>query len=157
MATLSLKKIVKETQGNLKSSKPTGLKESYWALLKEQAYSEGTWDDELLQEIKNKISASLDKYNKNQLKEIWDQTEVSLSNLVEETSIPISKLKEDISEDILNSVFDLLDDRSSDIVFESRFVENEDDEDNEFGSDNLGNFSDENEFGTDELDDEEKL
>lgn len=156
MAALSLKKLVKETQGLLKSSKPHGLKESYWELLKDQVQSEGTWDEVLMNDIKKKISDTLEKFNKHQLFEIWEQTEISMNYSGDENSIPVSKLKEDISEDILNAVLDLLDDRSSETIFENRYVEDEDSDEDDFDSDSFGDFADEDDFEDDEFNDEEK-
>lgn len=156
MAALSLKKLVKETQGLLKSSKPLGLKESYWELLKDQVQSEGTWDEVLMNDIKKRISDTLEKFNKSQLMEIWEQTEISMNYSGDDSSIPVSKLKEDISEDILNAVLDLLDDRSTETIFENRYVENEDSDEDDFDSDSFGDFTDESDFDDDEFNDEEK-
>lgn len=157
MASISLKKIIRETQSVLKSTKPKGLQKSYWDLLLEQVQSEGTWDEKLMKDIKDKISVSLNKFNKKQLLEIWDQTEISMNNTADEDTLSLSVLKEDISEDVLNSVLDLLDERSFDSVFESRYVENEDSEEDDFNSESFEDFSDESDLDNNEFDDDEKF
>ncbi|GAB4135300.1 MAG: hypothetical protein Fur0015_08170 [Ignavibacteriales bacterium] len=126
----------------LNTTKPKGSKDSYWDLLKEQAFSEGTWNDDFISEIKSKIISVLNKYSSTDIKTLWEETEISLDTLAETDSLPITKLKDDVAEEILNMVFDSLDERSfSEPIFQSKYVADED-EDADLDDDELDGFSD---------------
>lgn len=141
MSGVSLKKVKKEVLQILSNSKPKRSKDSYWDLLKEQAFSEGTWNDNFIFEIKSKIISVLDNYSSSEIKTLWEETDISLETLADIDSIPIAKQKDDIAEEILNMVFDSLDERSlSESVFQSKYVPEEDEAD--FDDDEFDGFSD---------------
>ncbi|PJA95361.1 MAG: hypothetical protein CO129_12170 [Ignavibacteriales bacterium CG_4_9_14_3_um_filter_34_10] len=157
MSGVSIKKVIKDVHHLLKTTKPKNSRSSYWELLKEQAFSEGTWDDNFITEIKNKILSQLEKFNAKEIKKLWDESDASIKNLVVEESLTAAQLKDDVSEEILNTVFDSLDERNfSEPIFQSDYVAEEGDDD-ALDPDELDGFSDDSNPPEDEDFDANKL
>jgi hypothetical protein len=153
MPGVSLKKTIKDVHHLLKTTKPKNSRISYWELLKEQAFSEGTWDDNFIAEIKNKILSQLEKFNAKEIKKIWNESDASLKSLVDEESLSAAQMKDEVSEEILNAVFDSLDERNfSEPIFQSDYVAGEENDEN-IDPDEFDSFSEDSNNPDEDFDD----
>lgn len=143
---------------------------SFWSYLKEQLYSESTWDQNDLAIIEKEILKELNKLNQNDLVKIWKLSEAAESKLEETTNINPEEMKSDLVSEFLSKVMDRMDDSytrggsyapsfvpnrsgakedddsENEIVDDEQFVENEMDED----------FDDDEFFDDDSFDEDEE-
>lgn len=146
--SLPLSKAVRDVESILKKSKQKS--KSLWEQLSDQISNEGTWDENLLASIKSEIKKYLDKYKYDQLFSAWENTEFSAEYSGDVESIGVNKVKEDLSEEILDRVLE-----SVDSSFEEETIYAKDDEDDE--EDEFFNPKDD-EFGPDDIfEDEERF
>lgn len=136
----ALSKAVKEIESILKKTSRSGKKgKSYYDILSDQVNADGAWNEELLTEVKEKITEYLRKYNDKQLLKMWEESDIAVEyeNGIDQPDA--ERVKEDVSEELLNRVLDSLD---SNLDEENYFVGNklndeDDDEFEDFGRDDF--------------------
>jgi hypothetical protein len=96
-------------------TKPTPDKSSgsFWDYLKEQLYSDSTWDQNDLKAIEKEINLQLDKLDKKALTDFWRSTDVGMDKFDDGKKVDASEMKEDLTGDILGQVMDRMDDNYS--------------------------------------------
>lgn len=113
MAT-SVKKIVNEVIISLeKIPSPEKNGNTFWNYLKEQLYSESTWDQKDLKVIEKEIHSKLDKLNKKDLTTLWEDCDSAQEKLDEGNNPSDEEKKADLTNDILGQVMDRMDDNYS--------------------------------------------
>lgn len=110
MATTS-KKIVDNVVNSLDKLPSPGKKTiSFWSYLKDQLYSEATWDQNDLAVIEKEIKKELDKLNKKDLVKLWEDCDAAQIKLDEGTEASENEMKSDLINDLLGKVMDRMDD-----------------------------------------------
>lgn len=103
----TIKKSVNEIVGLLKKNpSPTQKSQTIWDTLKDQVEDEGTWDEKLIKSVEKNIGDNLDKIPEENLRDMWEDTSVAADTFDDPESIPMTKIKEDLTEEILNSIMD---------------------------------------------------
>ncbi|KAF0151376.1 MAG: hypothetical protein FD143_2044 [Ignavibacteria bacterium] len=109
-----MNKIATDVVASLKKKpSPDGSSGSFWDFMKEQLYSDSTWDQSDLKIIETEIGARLDKLDKNEVTDLWRGTNVGMDKLDDGKKVDSSEMKEDITGDILGQVMDRMDDNYS--------------------------------------------
>jgi hypothetical protein len=110
----SMKKIATEVVAGLqKMPSPEKNGETFWAYLKDQLYSESTWDKEDLGVIEKEINKSLDSLDKKDLTELWKDTDKGWEKFEAEKKVEADEMKSDLTDEILGQVMDRMDDHYS--------------------------------------------
>ncbi|MCX7876058.1 MAG: hypothetical protein N2321_07830 [Melioribacteraceae bacterium] len=162
-------KIVDNVIGSLdKMKSPENDKNSFWSYLKEQLYSESTWDQKDLAVIENEIMKELDKLNNKDLEMIWELSDAAQPKLDEGLEVNIDEMKNDLVGDFVGKVLDRMDDNYSSSGFTSSYVSQDspkkssDDSDEEFSDSEeideseFEDFEDDEFFDEDTFDDDEE-
>ncbi len=109
-----MKNIAGEVVENLKKMpSPEKNGETFWAYLKEQLYSDTTWDKEDLSVIEKEINKSLDSVNAKDLTELWKDTDKGWEKFETEKKVEPGEMKADLTDVILGQVMDRMDDHYS--------------------------------------------
>jgi hypothetical protein len=110
----SIKKIATEVVANLKKmSSPEKKGDTFWNYLKDQLYSESTWDQNDLKVIENEIDKNLDKLDQKDLIELWKDTDKGWQKFEAEKKVDKKEMKADLTDEILGQVMDRMDDHYS--------------------------------------------
>ena len=108
------KKIVTEVVASLKKlPSPEKKGKTFWDYLKDQLYSESTWDKNDLKIIEKEIHSHLNKIDKKDLTEMWKSTDRGFEKIDEDKKVDIKEMKEDLTDEILGQVMDRMDDNYS--------------------------------------------
>ncbi len=83
---------------------------SFWSYLKDQLYSESTWDENDLAIIEKEILTELNKLNQNDLIKIWNLSEAAESKSEDTSNIKPEEIKSDLVSEFLSKVMDRMDD-----------------------------------------------
>ncbi len=86
---------------------------SFWDFMKEQLYSDSTWDQNDLKTIEKEISVQLDQLENKELTNLWRISIVGMDKLDDGKKADVSEMKEDLTGDILGQVMDRMDDNYS--------------------------------------------
>ena len=110
----SMKKIVTDVVASLKKlPSPEKSGQTFWDYLKEQLYSESTWDKNDLNVIEKEINSHLNKIEKKDLNEMWESTDKGSEKIDAEKKVEVKEMKEDLTDEILGQVMDRMDDNYS--------------------------------------------
>jgi acid phosphatase class B len=110
----SMKKIVTDVVASLKKlPSPEKRGQTFWDYLKEQLYSESTWDKNDLNVIEKEINSRLNKLEKKDLTEMWKSTDKGSEKIDAEKKADAKEMKEDLTDEILGQVMDRMDDNYS--------------------------------------------
>lgn len=110
----SMKKIVIEVVSSLKKlPSPEKRGQTFWDYLKEQLYSESTWDKKDLNVIEKEINSHLNKLEKKDLTEMWKSTDKGFEKIDADKKIEAKEMKEDLTDEMLGQVMDRMDDNYS--------------------------------------------
>lgn len=121
MTNLS-KKIVNNVINSLdKLPSPEKKTLSFWSYLKDQLYSEATWDQNDIAVIEKEIRKELDKLPKNDLENLWHDCDAAQNSLDEGNKISENQMKIDLMNDLLGEVMNRMDD-NYDSGFSSSYV-----------------------------------
>ncbi|WKZ69477.1 MAG: hypothetical protein QY331_16060 [Melioribacteraceae bacterium] len=106
---LTMTKAATDLISMLKKQKfPDEPKKTYWNILTEQIAEEGTWDDDLIDQVKEEIANWLSKLKKNDLNNLWDESE-SADEYGED--LPDNEtIIDDLSDELLDSVLNKIED-----------------------------------------------
>ncbi|KAF0141429.1 MAG: hypothetical protein FD122_1677 [Stygiobacter sp.] len=172
---VSMKKIANDVVASLKKKpSPDKSSSSFWDFMKEQLYSDSTWDQNDLKTIEKEIGVHLSKLEKKELTDMWKSTDVGMDKFDEGKKADAAEMKEDLTADILGQVMDRMDDNYSggslyqssgafyateeDTSKKSKGVDEDEIEEKEPGGladDNL-NLDDEDIFGDEDLSEDEE-
>jgi hypothetical protein len=111
---LNIKKAAREIEqllGNTPFPGRTNI--SYRDILSDQLYMDGTWDDKLIDSIKDIIMRWMKKLSTDSVKNLWSQSDASQEHFGE-AEINIYQIKEELSEELFNMILDSLEDNSQD-------------------------------------------
>ncbi len=154
---MSINKIANEIVGGLKKTNLSGSNKSIWAVLKSQVTEEGSWDEDLIDTVKEQIDKWVDSKKKDQIIDLWEQTEAAAEKNFDSDKTDYSEIKEDFSEEMLSVIMDKLDDNIYPESYTKPGYHAGDVEDDEFSKvdiDDEDNFDfDDDEF--DDFDDDE--
>ncbi|MDP2036192.1 MAG: hypothetical protein Q8L04_02335, partial [Ignavibacteria bacterium] len=110
----SMKKIANDVVASLKKKpSPDKSSGSFWDFMKEQLYSDSTWDQNDLKTIEKEIGVHLAKLEKKELTDLWKSTDVGMDKFDEGKKADAAEMKEDLTADILGQVMDRMDDNYS--------------------------------------------
>ena len=110
----SIKKIVTDVVASLKKlPSPEKKGQTFWDYLKEQLYSESTWDKNDLKVIEKEINSHLHKLEKKELTEMWESTDKGFEKNDADKKVEAKEMKEDLTDEILGQVMDRMDDNYS--------------------------------------------
>ncbi len=110
----SMKKIAAEVVASLKTiPSPEKKGKTFWDYLKDQLYSESTWDKDDLKVIEKEIHAQLNKLEKKELADLWKDTDKGFEKSEANKKIDPKEMKEDLTDEILGMVMDRMDDNYS--------------------------------------------
>ncbi len=172
-----MKKIATDVIASLrKKPSPEKAGSSFWDFMKEQLYSETTWDQNDLKVIEKEIDTQLSKIEKKELTDLWKRTDIGMDKFDDGKKVDSAEMKEDLTGEILGQVMDRMDDNysggSSDYrPTEAYFAVEEDatkkkkipdeeggeeKEPSEIGEDDDLNLDDEDLFIDDDIEDEEE-
>jgi hypothetical protein len=109
-----MKKIANDVIASLKKKpSPDNSSGSFWDFMKEQLYSDSTWDQNDLKSIEKEIGVHLSKLEKKDLTNLWKSTDVGMDKFDDGKKAEISEMKEDVTGEILGQVMDMMDDNYS--------------------------------------------
>ena len=110
----SMKKIVTDVVAALKKlPSPEKNGKSFWDYMKEQLYSESTWDQKDLKVIEKEIDKKLSALEKHELTQLWEITDAGMDKLDDGKKVDAKEMKEDLTGEILGQVMDRMDDNYS--------------------------------------------
>lgn len=110
----SMKKIVTDVVASLKKlPSPEKDKKTFWDFMKEQLYSDSTWDQKDLKVIEKEIDKKLSVLDKNDLTQLWEATDAGMDKLDGGKKVDTNEMKEDLTGEILGQVMDRMDDNYS--------------------------------------------
>ena len=147
---LTMAKAATDLISILKKQKfPDEPKKTYWNILTEQIAEEGTWDDDLIEQVKEEIAGWLSKLKKNDLNSLWDESESADEY---EDDLPDNEtIIDDLSDELLDNVLNKIEDatpREEYFIPEAASSKKRNEEDDDFDDD----FKDDI-FDDDDLDD----
>lgn len=147
---LTMTKAATDLISMLKKQKyPEEPKKTYWNIVTEQIAEEGTWDDDLIDQVKEEIASWLSKLKKNDLNNLWDESESAEEydeDLPDNETI-IDELSDELLDNVLNKIEDSTP-REEYFIPEAASSKKKKDEDDDFDDD----FKDDI-FDDDEIDD----
>lgn len=109
-----MKKIVTDVVASLKKlPSPEKKGQTFWDYLKEQLYSESTWDKKDLNVIEKEISSHLNKLEKKDLTELWKSSDKGSGKIDADKKVDVNEMKEDLTDEMLGQVLDRMDDNYS--------------------------------------------
>ncbi|MFH1197834.1 MAG: hypothetical protein V1720_19190 [bacterium] len=160
---ISFNKATDEIEKIFRTTKIKSSIKSYWDTFADQVDKDGVWDEKLIESAKGEIKKWLGKHDKKSLVNLWEQSESAVDSSDDGASLKPDKLKDNLSDDLLNVVLDRLGNSSdSDDIFAtsiSKKKKNEkaEDDDEDFGyQDRFSGFSDDEDMDeVDTLRDEE--
>lgn len=133
-----MSKTIGEVQKFLSSTKIKGEQISYWKYFEEQMDSEGTWDNDFLDEVIVQIQKLISKYDDKTYSNLWFDSIAFKEFRGDKITAPKEKTKVLLSEELLDRVMDKLE---TDDYFSSSAISsarnnswNDDDEDDDFAS-----------------------
>ncbi|MDP3444192.1 MAG: hypothetical protein Q8T08_15150, partial [Ignavibacteria bacterium] len=85
----------------------------FWDYLKDQLYSETTWDQSDLLVIENEIGKYLSKLERKDFVKLWESTDAAMDKLDLDETPDAAEMKTDLTNDILGQVMDRMDDNYS--------------------------------------------
>ncbi len=109
-----MKKIVTDVVASLKKlPSPEKKGQTFWDYLKEQLYSESTWDKKDISVIEKQIHSHLNKLEKKDLTAMWKSADKGLDKIDAEKKVDAIEMKEDLTDEMLGQVMDRMDDNYS--------------------------------------------
>lgn len=109
-----MKKIATDVIASLKKKpSPEKAGSSFWDFMKEQLYSESTWDQGDLKVIEKEIEIQLSKLEKKELTDLWKRTDIGMDKFDDGKKVDSAEMKEDLTGEILGQVMDRMDDNYS--------------------------------------------
>ncbi len=110
----SMKKIATDVVASLKKlPSPEKDKKTFWDFMKEQLYSDSTWDQKDLKVIEKEIDKKLSALDKTELTQLWEGTDAGMDKLDDGKKVDVAEMKEDLTGEILGQVMDRMDDNYS--------------------------------------------
>jgi hypothetical protein len=110
----SMKKIVGDVIEQLKKRpSPEKRGQSFWDFMKEQLYSESTWDQDDLKVIEESIESHLNKLENKELRKLWESTDLAMDKIDEGKKVDEPEMKADLTNEMLGQVMDRMDDNYS--------------------------------------------
>lgn len=161
---ITMGKAVTELTSILKKQKfPGEPKKTYWNILSEQLSEEGTWDNGLIDQVKEDISRWLEKLKKNDLQNLWDESEIAAEEYADEDSPDSETVIEELSDELLDLVLNRMADstpREEYYISEAASTKKKLSEDDDFEDDIKDDLFDEDEiddFDSDDFFDDERF
>jgi hypothetical protein len=160
---ITLSKATNELVALLKKEKfPDNKKKTYWNILSEQISEDGSWDDDLLDKVKEEITNWLTKLKKNDLLSLWEESETAAENYSDEDMPDEDVAVDELGEELLDLVLDKIEES---IPREEYYISEADskkkyDEDDDFSGDFDDDLFDDDEdfddFGDDNYYDDDR-
>jgi hypothetical protein len=109
-----MKKIVTDVVASLKKMpSPEKNGKTFWDFMKEQLYSDSTWDQNDLKVIEKEIDKNLSALEKTDLTQLWESTDAGMDKLDDGKKVDSKEMREDLTGEILGQVMDRMDDNYS--------------------------------------------
>jgi Na+/phosphate symporter len=134
---LTMTKAATDLISMLKKQKfPDEPKKTYWNILTEQIAEEGTWDDDLIDQVKEEIANWLSKLKKNDLNNLWDESESAdeYDEDLPDNETIIDELSDELLDNVLNKIEDSTP-REEYFIPEATSSKKKKDEDDDFDDD----------------------
>lgn len=146
-------KIIENVINNLEKMKsPENKNSSFWSYLKDQLYSDSTWEPDDLAVIEKQIMTELNKLNPKELTKIWELSDAA-SKFDDISNIKPDEIKKELAGEFLGKVMDRMDDNiSSGSTFTSSYISHSSQKKSNEDSDD--DVSDENDFEESEFDED---
>ena len=155
---LTMNKATTDLISMLKKEKfPKQSKKTFWNILNEQLDEDGTWDDDLMDKVKELVGGWLAKQKKSELKNLWEESETAAEDYADE-DMPDNETAIDLlSEELLDLVLNKMDDPSPQEEFytpgaasgKKKFDDDDDDFDTDL-KDDIFSDDDIEDFGADD-------
>lgn len=108
---MSLNKATNELVALFKKQKfSENKKKTYWQIITEQMSADGSWDDDLLDKVKEEITTWLNKLKKSDLQDLWDESETAAENYPDEDMPDEDVALDELGEELIDIVFDKIED-----------------------------------------------
>jgi len=108
---ITLSKATNDLASLLKKQKsPDNKKKTYWNILTEQISDDGSWDDDLLDQIKEEITTWLNKLKKSEIKSLWEESETAAENYADEDMPDDETIIEELGEELMDLVLNKIED-----------------------------------------------
>lgn len=108
---ISLTKATNDLVSLLKKQKFSGnKKKTYWNILTEQMSDDGSWDDDLLDKVKEEIIAWLNELKKSDLQLLWNESETAAENYADDDTPDEDAMFDELGEELLDLVLDKIED-----------------------------------------------
>ena len=144
-ATLELMSVFK------KEKYPDTPKKTFWNILSEQISEEGSWDDNLLDQVKEKISGWVGKLKKSDFGSLWEDSVVANEEYSDgnnpDSDTMIDELSEELLDLVLNKIEDSIPREEYYISEASGGKKKYDDDDDDFEKDFDDDIFDDDDFG----------
>ncbi len=85
-------------------------KKTYWSLMSEQLTEEGTWDNNLINQVKEIIVEWVQKLKKSDLMDLWEDSETAAENYSGNNEPDNGVIVEELSEELLDLTLDRIED-----------------------------------------------
>ena len=142
---------------------PKAPKKTFWNILSEKISDEGSWDDELLDMIKEKISSWVSKLKKNDFTSLWEDSEVANEEYSDGSNPDSDTMIDELSEELLDLVLNKIEEsipREEYYISEASGGKKKyDDEDDDFDKDFDDEIFDDDDFdemGSDDYYDDDR-
>jgi|GEM_PF-1632127 len=89
---------------------PNDKKKTYWSLMSEQLTEEGTWDSNLINQIKEIIIEWVNKLKKSDLMDLWEDSETAAENYSGNNEPDNGVMVEELSEELLDLTLNRIED-----------------------------------------------
>ena len=89
---------------------PNDKKKTYWSLMSEQLTEEGTWDNNLIDQVKEIIIEWINKLKKSDLKDLWEDSETAAENYSGDNEPDNGVIVEELSEELLDLALNRIED-----------------------------------------------
>ena len=108
---ISLSKATNDLVSLLKKEKfPNNKKKTYWNILSEQMEDDGSWEDGLLDKVKEEIAKWLSGLKKAELQTLWEESETAADNYADEDMPDEDVVYNELGEELLDLILDKFED-----------------------------------------------
>ncbi|KUG26599.1 hypothetical protein ASZ90_003563 [hydrocarbon metagenome] len=130
---------------------PNDKKKTYWSLMSEQLTEEGTWDSNLINQIKEIIIEWVNKLKKSDLMDLWEDSETAAENYSGNNEPDNGVMVEELSEELLDLTLNRIEDS---VPREEYYIPEAKNPDKNFSDDDdFADAIDDDIFEDDDLDD----
>ena len=145
-----------------KEKYPDEPKKTYWNILSEQLAEDGTWGDDLIENVKESIAGWLGGLKKAYLNSLWDESETAAEEYGEEDQPDNDTIVDELSDELLDLVLNKIEDSTpreeyyiSEAGSGKKKFDDDDDFEDEF-KDDIFDDDDVEDFGSEDFYDDDR-